>query len=125
MNRVNRKKILALFMSFLVIFNMAGVPVIQEAFRQAEALPDLVHYCNCGCNGDMTKCTCDNEAGLIGFTHCSSRMSTIVPVVMDLTAKLMFLENLLLIPDKQTLVRPKNDFLSTPVLQSDIYHPPE
>ncbi|MGD9898737.1 MAG: hypothetical protein AB7T22_06375 [Calditrichaceae bacterium] len=112
-------------MSFLVIFNMTLIPVIQEAFREAEALPHLVHYCNCGCNGDISKCTCDEEAGLIGFTHCASRMHSIVPVVMDLTAKLMFLENLLLIPDKQTLIRPKNDFLSIPVLQRDIYHPPE
>ncbi len=125
MARSKRHTFLSLFWTTALLYVTIAVPMIQFAISQSRAIPHFKHYCTCGCGGDPTKCTCDQHAGTVGFTHCSTRMNTIVPMVIVLTAEfLQRLNSLTPSSPELTFPKPQNEDAEHQFLLNEIFHPP-
>ena len=120
----NKQFFFSLFWITAILYVTIAVPVIQFAISQSRAIPHFKHYCDCGCGGDPTKCTCDQHAGTVGFTHCSTRLNTLVPMVIILTADILQLLNIIPSSRKLTFPKPQNEDAEQQLFAAEIFHPP-
>ncbi len=79
-------------------------------------------HCQCGCEGDVSKCVCHVTSGLTGFSYCDTSLNLIFPFVPVLQLK----------QEMETMVqRPvvahmpySDEHLSLPLICKSIDHPP-
>lgn len=64
-------------MYLLMAFPILKVTVFPETHRHARHH----HNCHCGCNGDVTQCTCEAASGIVGFRYCSIQLNGFLPLL--------------------------------------------
>ncbi len=110
----------------IALVGVAYMTVIYPPISQAFVHQSHGHHahCQCGCGGDVTKCTCHVSSGLTGFSYCDVSLNVIVPVLLP-TINPVAVSPTLLTPFQGEMPRTCAQTLQTQEYFPAIDHPPE
>ena len=63
-----------------VVYMTVIYPPISQAFVHQSHGHHA--HCQCGCGGDVTKCTCHVSSGITGFSYCEVSLNVILPLAL-------------------------------------------